>query len=338
MHAMSADAPREPPDPASRDLIVIGASAGGVQVLLDLAVGLPADTAACVLVVLHVGAHRSLLPELMSARGALPARHPHDGEALAPGVIFIAPPDQHMLVDGDHIRLVRGPKENFARPAIDPLFRTAALSHGARVIGVVLSGRLDDGTTGLQMIKQCGGMAVVQDPLDAEQPEMPISASAHVDVDRCVPAAQLAQTLLGLIEVPSIATTPVEVSQIALDQAVSSGEGDPMKLLQALGHPSRFACPECSGVLWEIDNCQPRRFRCHTGHGFTLRSLAHTQNIATDEALWSAMRALQEREALLRTLAQDGESDADGRQGDGLLGEADRTAAEAERLRKMITS
>jgi two-component system, chemotaxis family, protein-glutamate methylesterase/glutaminase len=326
------------PNAPRHDLVAIGASAGGVQVLLELTAGLPVDLPACVLVVLHVGAHRSLLPELMGARGPLPARHPIDGESLQPGVIFIAPPDHHMLVDGDRVRLTRGPKENFARPAIDPLFRSAALAHGPRVIGVVLSGRLDDGTTGLQMIKQCGGVTVVQDPLDAEQPEMPASASAHVTVDRCVPAARLAQTLLALIDVRSTASTPAEASRIALDHAVSTGEGDPMNNLQTLGHPSRFACPECAGVLWEIDGSQPRRFRCHTGHGYTLRSLAHTHNIGTDEALWGAMRALQEREALLRTLAADGESDDDGRQGDDLITEAERTEADAEHLRRMITS
>ena len=308
-----------------------------MQLLLDLAAALPADFAACVLVVLHVGAHRSLLPELMSARSALPARHPLDGEALQPGAIFIAPPDHHMLVDGDRIRLVRGPKENFARPAIDPLFRTAALEHGPRVIGVILSGRLDDGTTGLQMIKQCGGLAVVQDPLEAEQPEMPASARAHVDVDRTVPSAELPQVLLSLVGTAITASPSAVPSRIALDQAVSCGEGDPMEHLQALGHPSRFACPECAGVLFELDDSQPRRYRCHTGHGFTLR-LAYAHEIGTDEALWGAMRALQEREALLRTLAQDGEADGDGRQGDALVEEADCIQQHAEHLRRMITS
>ena len=337
---MAADAPESPVDlPGSRhDLIVIGGSAGSVQVLLDLAAGLPVGFPACVLVVLHIGPHRSLLPELMNARGGLQARHPVDGEALQPGVIFVAPPDEHMLVDGLRIRLTRGPKENFARPAIDPLFRTAALEHGARVIGVILSGRLDDGTTGLQMIKQCGGMAVVQDPLDAEQPEMPDSARNHVDVDRTVTSAVLAQVLMSLVGTRKTISPPAVPSKIALDQAVSCGEGNPMEHLQALGRPSHFACPECAGVLFEIDEARPRRYRCHTGHGFTLRSLAFAQDIGTDEALWGAMRALQEREALLRTLAQEGEADPEGRQGAALLEEAECIHAHAEQLRRMITS
>lgn len=190
---------------APRDLVVVGASAGAVPVLLELATRLPADFPAAVLVVLHVGAHRSVLPDLLKGRGALPARHAVDGQALQPGTIAIAPPDQHMLVEAGRIRLQHGPKENHARPAIDPLFRSAARAQGRRVIGVLLSGCLDDGTAGLRAIKDGGGVAVVQDPADAEHPEMPRSALAHVDVDCCVPGAQLADTLVRLVAPPRIA-------------------------------------------------------------------------------------------------------------------------------------
>ena len=188
--------------PGGRDLIVVGASAGAVPVLLGLATQLPADFPAAVLVVLHIGAHRSVLPELLKDCGALRARHAVDGQALQPGSIEIAPPDQHMLVEGNRIRLQHGPKEHHARPAIDPLFRSAASAHGAQVIGVLLSGRLDDGTAGLRAIKACGGVAVVQDPDDAEHPEMPRNALAHVDVDYCVPGSELARTLLRLVAGP----------------------------------------------------------------------------------------------------------------------------------------
>jgi len=331
---MPDDAPRA--DAPARDLVVIGASAGGVSVLLELAAALPAEFPACMLVALHVGAHRSLLPELMSARGPLRAIHPHDGQALQRGMIFVAPPDHHMLVEAGVVRLNRGPRENHARPAIDPLFRTAALAYGERVIGVVLSGRLDDGTAGLQAIKRCGGLAVVQDPTDAEYPDMPRSARSHVDVDACVPAAALAGCLLQAVHAPLAGTPAPLPSDIATDQAISIGAGDPMDNLNAIGHPSRFACPECSGVLWEIDGSSPRRYRCHTGHGFTLRALAKTQDAATEDALWSAMRALQEREALLRELAKDADAAGDG--DDGFVADAERTARHGEQLRDMITS
>jgi two-component system chemotaxis response regulator CheB len=196
---MARIAPTSNPPTSHRDLIVIGASAGAVPVLLELATRLPADFPAAVLVVLHVGAHRSVLPDLLKGCGPLRARHAVDGQALQPGTIEVAPPDQHMLVEGRRIRLQHGPKENHARPAIDPLFRSAALAQGPHVIGVLLSGRLDDGTAGLLAIKQSGGVAVVQDPADAEHPEMPRSALAHVDVDCCVPGSELADTLLRLV-------------------------------------------------------------------------------------------------------------------------------------------
>ena len=190
-----------------RDLVVIGASAGAVPVLLELAKRLPADFPAAVLVVLHVGAHRSVLPDLLKGCGALPARHAVDGQALQAGTIEIAPPDQHMLVEGARIRLQHGPKEHHARPAIDPLFRSAAQAQGPDVIGVLLSGCLDDGTAGLRAIKQRGGRVVVQDPDDAEHPEMPRSALAHVDVDCCVPGPELADTLVRLVARPRAVPT-----------------------------------------------------------------------------------------------------------------------------------
>lgn len=321
-----------------RDLVVIGASAGAVRVLLDLAAHLPADFPAAVLVVLHVGAHRSVLPDLMRSRGAIRARHAADGQRLQPGTLAIAPPDQHMLVDDGHIRLRRGPKENHARPAIDPLFRSAALAHGNRVIGVLLSGRLDDGTAGLQAIKQCGGLAVVQDPADAEQPDMPRSALAHVDVDCCVPASALADTLLRLVGSPPDTAPPQEPPMpFDAEQAISTGTGDAMAHLNHIGHASRFACPECSGVLWEIDGARPRRYRCHTGHAYTLRCLASTQDESADEALWGAMRALQEREALLNVLVENDERDGDGRQGDDLVTRARRASDHAAQLRRIIS-
>lgn len=319
-----------------RDIIVIGASAGGVPVLLDFAAALPAAFPAAVLVVLHVGAHRSLLPELMSSRGGNRAMHPDDGQLLQHGTIHVAPPDHHMLVEEGLIRLQRGPKENHARPAIDPLFRSAALAHGPRVVGVVLSGRLDDGTAGLQAIKHCGGLAVVQDPADAQQPEMPVSALAHVEVDYCVPAAQLVQTLSALVDLPVTTPTPPAPVELVCEQAITRGAGNPMEHLNAIGHTSRFTCPECAGVLWQLDGTRPRRYRCHTGHGFTLRTLAYSQDLSTDDALWTAMRALQEREALQRVMVETGDSDGRGTRGVQLAGHADRTGAQAEQLRQML--
>ena len=178
-------------DSTTQPIIVMGASAGGVKAILDLAATLPRDFPAPILFVQHIGAHHSELYKLVSARGPNPALNASDGEVPRPGIIYIAPPDQHMLLDGHAIRLSSSPKEHHARPAIDPLFRSAALQYGSRVIGVVLTGMLDDGSAGLRAIKDCGGTAVVQDPADAEAPSMPKSALACVEADHVVPLAAL---------------------------------------------------------------------------------------------------------------------------------------------------
>lgn len=287
-----------------RDVIAIGASAGAFHVLMDLAARLPADLPAAVLIALHIGSHPSDLPKLLGARGPNPAVFPDSGQPLRPGMIYVAPPDHHILLHDDAIQLSRGPKEHHARPAIDPLFRSVALARGSRAIAVVLSGRLDDGTAGAQAIKQCGGIVMVQDPADSEHPSMPASVLENVEVDHCVPRALLADILIRLIGAPAAA--PVRVpAWIAREQRVSEGEADPMEDLNQIGKPSVFACPDCDGVLWEIMDSKPKRFRCHTGHAFSLRSLEHTQATNTNRALWSAIRALQERETLLTVLVAD---------------------------------
>ena len=331
-------APQSPPNSdLRRDIVVIGASAGGLRVLLDLASALPAGLPAAVLMVLHVGAHRSVLPELLSKRGAIRAIHPVHGQPLLPGTIYVAPPDHHMMVENDLIQVQRGAKEHHARPAIDPLFRAAALAYGPRVIGVVLSGRLDDGTAGLQAIKRCGGLAVVQEPADAEHPDMPASALDNVAVDFCVPRERLAETLLALVNQPA-GPWPAAPAQIACEQAISIGVGNPMEHLNTIGKPSCFACPDCDGVLWEIEASRPKRYRCHTGHGYSLRSLVHTQQMATDHALWAAIRALQDREKLLRTLAEAGDRAAEDLEVAALVAEAERVARHSVELQRLVSA
>lgn len=180
-------------------IIVIGASVGGVEAIGFLAAALPPDFAASVFVVLHIGAHRSMLPQLLSRKGPLPACHPRDGDLIRPGHIYVAPPDYHLLVEPGRVRLARGPRENWARPAVDPLFRSAAQAYGPGVAGVILTGGLNDGTAGLFEVKRCGGLAVVQDPGDAVSPGMPQSALRHVAVDRCLPLKDIPAFLAELV-------------------------------------------------------------------------------------------------------------------------------------------
>lgn len=285
-------------------IIVIGASTGGIKALTALAHSFPADFPAALVVVLHIGPHRSILPEILNRAGPLPAKHARHDERVEPARIYVAPPDHHVLLIDERLQLNRGAKEHHSRPAIDPLFRSSALAYGSRAIGVVLTGRLDDGTAGLQAIKASGGTAIVQDPDDAEVPDMPASARRFVEVDHCVAVAALPELLMMLTQREPGAGQRPRVKLPAHEQAIFLADGDPMEHLVEIASPSSFVCPDCHGTLWEIVEAKPRRFRCHTGHAFTIRTLQETLATTSDESLWNARRALQERMLLLREMNQ----------------------------------
>jgi len=297
------------PPTANRDIVVIGASAGGVEALGALVRALPAELPAAVFVVLHVLASgTSVLPTILSRAGALPAAVPFDGEAIERGQIYVAPPDHHMLVKQSCVRITRGPRENGHRPAIDPLFRSAARAYGPRVIGVILSGLLDDGAAGLRFVKERGGMAVIQDPEDALYPGMPLSAAAITELDGRVPIRHMADKLCALLE------TEVEVEEgvgeAPADQAEDLVEIDPSVAALVEGPPSALSCPECGGALWEQKEGSLVRFTCQVGHAYSPESLVTEQGRALETALWSALRALEERADLLRRIARRSERGA----------------------------
>jgi two-component system chemotaxis response regulator CheB len=313
---------------STREIVVMGASAGGVQALSELAANLPSRLPAAVFVVLHIGANESILPALLAVRSPMPVAHARDGELIEHGRIYIAPPDHHLLLSADHVQLTRGPKEHHTRPAIDPMFRSAALAHEARVIGVVLSGTRDDGTAGLQAIKQCGGVAIVQDPREAEYAEMPQSALDHVDIDHCLPVEGIAQQIAALAGTAIPAPATPAPSRLVREHATSLGEVNVMEELESLGKTSRFVCPDCSGSLWEITGSDPPRYRCHTGHGFSLRTLLAALDDTTEQALWSAVRALQEKaQALRRQAAAEAASTRDAATTLALADDAERQAS-----------
>jgi two-component system, chemotaxis family, protein-glutamate methylesterase/glutaminase len=286
----------------NRDRIVIGASAGGVEALTQLVRGLPADLPAAVMVVLHVGA-ASHLAGILDRAGPLPVAQAQRGDLLEQGRVLVAPPNFHMLLHDDHVLLRRGPRENLARPAVDPLFRSAASSFGARVIGVVLSGSLNDGTAGLRAVKRCGGIAVVQDPGDAVVPDMPASALDHVEVDHCVPVSSMSGLLARLAAEPAGETPEIPV-EIRLEAAIAAQEVAGMKIEDELGAPSRFSCPECHGALWEIRDGDMLRFRCHVGHAFTADAALKAEDHESEGLLWSLLRSHKERAALARRMAE----------------------------------
>jgi len=277
----------------TRDIVVIGASAGGVQAALQVASMLPADLPAAVFVAIHMAAgFVSRLPELMSARGPLRASHPVDGELIQRGRIYVAPPDNHLVVRNGYIHVVRGPKENGYRPSIDLMFRSASMAYGARVIGVVLTGNLDCGTGGLLSIRSRGGLAVVQDPADAEVPSMPASALNHVPAEHVVRLAELPALLSTLTREPA----PAQMAHVP--GALMEMEGE------QLGIPASIVCPVCQGALTESQVEGFSMYRCHVGHAFSLGSMVAEQAESVERALWAAARALEEAADLSARLSQ----------------------------------
>jgi two-component system chemotaxis response regulator CheB len=286
------------------DIVVVGASAGGVEALTNLVGSLPADLPASVFVVLHVPATgSSALPDILTRHGPLPASHARDGEPIEQRRIYVAPPDHHVLLRQGHVHLARGPRENGHRPAVDPLFRSAAREHATRVVGVVLSGALDDGTAGLLAIKSRGGVAIVQHPEEALYPGMPNNAVEHVDVDHVLPAAAIAGVLARLAAEPATESPGPAPDDMKVEVEV---EGFTMQALESgnPGRPSAFSCPDCNGVLWEIQDGGLVRFRCRVGHAWSPESLLTQQSEALEAALWVALRSLEERAALARRLAE----------------------------------
>jgi two-component system chemotaxis response regulator CheB len=282
------------------NLVVIGASTGGLEVLRTILDTLPADFPAPVLIAMHVGALNSQLPSLLATTAALQIRHAVEGDSLEPGTVLIAPPDRHMLVEGSRIRLLRGAKENYSRPAIDPLFRSAAIAYREKVIGVVLTGDLDDGTVGLQAIKTCGGVALVQQPADATATSMPSSALRYVDVDGCLPRGQIASRLMELVGHRRPPATTASSPTHELENTISLASGlASMEALDQVATRSVLTCPECQGVLWEMDTF-PLRYRCHTGHTYSPLSMRVSQDAAIEELLWAAVRAFHEKEQLMQ--------------------------------------
>jgi two-component system, chemotaxis family, protein-glutamate methylesterase/glutaminase len=286
---------------SGRDIIVVGASAGGVQALQQLAAGLPGDLPAAVFVVLHTWpGSESLLPSILGRSGPLPVVEARHDAPIERGKIYVAPTDRHLLLEPEKISVLLGPRENRARPAINPLFRSAATIYRNRVIGVVLTGTLDDGAAGLWAIKQGGGIAIVQS--DAAFTQMPRAAAENVTVDYDAPLAEIPALL------DRLAREPVEAAPRAGLPKLVQVDDDAAKLKpntiadMNFGQRSVFSCPECSGALWEVEE-GVLQYRCHVGHVYSARALSQAQNLDIEQSLWSAIRALKESVALDERLA-----------------------------------
>ncbi|CAA9564644.1 MAG: Protein-glutamate methylesterase [uncultured Thermomicrobiales bacterium] len=304
----------EQPGQRGRDMIVIGASSGGVEALLFLVERLPRDLPAAIGIVLHTSPDApGMLARVLGRRSTLPVHAATDGAPIVAGRIYVAPPDHHLLVEPGRLRFSRGPRENRSRPAVDPLFRSAALVYGPRAIGVILTGSLDDGTAGLAAIKERGGMAIVQDPAEALFPGMPGSARRHVAVDHVLPLPEMIPILDQLTREPIEVAQAVEAAQAAeptllrLEDRYARGGAIDMRELNEVGKSTALTCPECHGPLWEIESSSLLRFRCRTGHAFSAETMLSGQSEALEDALWMAVNTLEESAPVAERLAGNSE-------------------------------
>lgn len=283
-------------DAAGHDLIVVGASSGGIDALKVIVGGLPADLPAAVLVVVHTSPESpGLLADILNRAGPLPCQYAQDQEIIHTSHLYVAPPDHHLLVEPGRLRVVQGPRENRARPAIDPLFRTAAVAYGARTVGVILSGDLNDGTAGLIAVQRAGGIAVVQAPSDALYPSMPQSALGAIEADYIVPLSEMSAVWRQVIHqpVPAATTTLLPSEQEETHTMRDADRG--RKRVAAVGTPSAFVCPDCGGGLYEIEEEPLWRFRCRVGHAYTAEVLRAEKAQVLEQALWVALRTLEEK-------------------------------------------
>ena len=327
--------------PAKR-IVVIGASAGGVESLCDLVASLPPVVDAAIFVVLHIPANcMSSLPEILQRHGPLKASHAKNGQAIETGRIYVAPPDHHLLVDKRAVIVARGPKENRNRPSIDALFRSAAYAHGSAVIGIVLSGALDDGTSGLWSIKRMGGISIIQDPAEAIFDSMPSSALLQVKIDHCLESRNMGPLIAKLTKKPIRQTARASAGEISrMKQEISIAiDGDAFKKgVMEMGPPTPYTCPECRGVLVKLDGEPVARYRCHTGHAYTDNALLSGIMDRVDASYWDVMRSLEESAMLLGKMGDQLKGVGDKKSARLLQQESRRANEQARRLRESVLS
>jgi two-component system, chemotaxis family, protein-glutamate methylesterase/glutaminase len=286
-------------------VITIGASAGGLNAVSEVVSQFPKDINAAIFIVLHLSkaAIGDVLLSRIQKNTSLPCKIATDKEPIKKGIIYFAAPDGHLLISERSIIIGHGPPENRFRPSIDVLFRSAAVAHGEKTIGIILTGFLNDGTVGMQAIKTCGGFCIVQDPNEAEYPDMPLSVLENMEVDAAIPLREMRDVIISRIETAEIkGIAPPE--KIVAESKLSEKNATSIAGVSELGEKTVYACPDCGGGLWEIENGRLKHYRCHIGHDYTERDLLIKQSEISEQTLWAAVRMMEERKLLLGKIAR----------------------------------
>jgi two-component system chemotaxis response regulator CheB len=315
-------------------VVVIGTSAGGLNALKTLVSQLQEEFAAPILVVQHISADSTgnVLLNALNKASNLQCEHAVNRAQLKNGHLYLAPSDHHLMIDDDKtILITKGAQENRSRPAIDPLFRSAAVVFSNRVIGILLTGYLDDGTAGMIAIQRCGGTCIVQDPADAEYPDMPVNALNQIKMDYCVPLMEMGGLLYQLLAKKSGKRTPIP-KDILIESKIARRVLSDLPSVNALGTQVPFNCPGCGGVLWKVDEGSALRYRCHTGHAYTSASLLAEQTSKIEETMWTALRMFEERKNLLTTIAKEQK----GAMAKSALERADNSQVHIDRIKAIL--
>lgn len=321
-------------DKTADRVIVIGTSAGGLNALIQLFAQLPEDFPVPVLVVQHISrdATGNRLPEVLNRETKLKCVYAQSGIQPRPGYIYIAPSDNHLMINSKkELMVTKGAHENRSRPAIDPLFRSAAVAFGTGAIGILLTGYLDDGTAGMKVLQRCGGISIVQDPADAQYPDMPQNALNQVNVDYCVPLPEMGGLLYKILLEQPAPQKPIP-KDIAVEATIAERTLSDLPSVNALGEQVPFNCPGCGGVLWQVDKEESLRYRCHTGHAYTAAALQAAQTSKIEETMWTALRMFEERKNLLTTMAKAGK----GINKKSLLERAELSQVHIDRIRAIL--
>jgi len=320
-------------------IIVVGASAGGFKAVSELLSVTPANLNTAILVVVHLAqtSQAYIIQQYFEKNTSYKCLIPANNETIKAGNMYFAPPDRHMLVKDGKIKLINGPHENRWRPSVDVLFRSAAAEYNSRAIGIVLSGMLDDGTSGMWAIKRCGGVCIVQEPADAEYPDMPTSVINNMEVDYRVPVKEMGYILDDVFSKPEPDSVDVP-EEIKLETEITERIVSDIDELTKLGTHSNYTCPDCGGGLFQIKNEPGLRYRCHTGHVYTAEILLNKQNEQLEESVWISIRMLEERRNLLLQMAAKTPPDKANAYQQGQINRANELNMHIERMKALLMS